>query len=319
MTDPLPLPPPFDPAEIPLPYPVFPYAPPDLRYAPPKPRVWPVFVAFIIVIVVSLIIGGVAMLLATLILDGTGILSDAVALRHSLEEAQRIPAVLFPVALTTSLTLLGAALVAARLSPVPLRARLRLTPSSLSFVGYAIAVLGALAVSQACNSLINLMGFTNSGTLKLLDDVMRHLSRRDMALALFCVALAAGVAEETYFRGYSQTRLVERWGPAWGIIITSVLFGILHMDPVHSSFAFLFGLYLGFVAHRVGSIRPTIACHIVNNGIAVVLPGLNVDFGGRNWDWGSLAVSLIVVLLVILYLQRSAREQVEPVTAVVSG
>jgi uncharacterized protein len=316
MTDPIDLPPPlpawFPPSGQTVPQFSLPYAPPDLRFQPPKPRVWPVFIAFVLVIVVSIVISVIGLLAAAAALNGPQALSDPVKLREVLERTERIPAVLFPLALTTSLTLLAAAVIAARLSPLPMRQRLQTGPSSLSPVGYVIVIVGALAVSQLSNSIINLLGVGESGSLKLLDDVMRNLSGVNLALALFCVSLAAGVAEEIFFRGYAQSRLVKRWGPVAGILITSALFGIIHMDPVHSSFAFAFGSYLGLVAYRVGSIRPTIASHIVNNAVAVLLPALNVRVDGRGWDWGGLAVSVVVLALVIVYINRRTPQAPSP-------
>lgn len=313
MTDPndppLPLPAPFFPSGQAVPPYGLPYALPDMNFATPKPRVWPVFVVLILVMVIALVLSAIAMLAAAVVLNGPQSMSDADKLRETLEQTQRIPAVLFPVALLTSLTLLTAALIAARLSPVPLRRRLRVGPAPLSLMGYAIAIIGALAVSQTSNSIINLIGVGQSGTLKLLDDVMHNLSGVNLALALFCVALAAGVGEELFFRGYAQTRLVRRWGPAVGILVASALFGLIHMDPVHSTFAFLFGIYLGFLAHRAGSIRPSVACHVVNNAVAVLLPAWNFMPGGRGWEWGALAVSVVVMVLAILYIARRVCNQ----------
>nr|WP_242592942.1 CPBP family intramembrane glutamic endopeptidase [Corallococcus exiguus] len=85
------------------------------------------------------------------------------------------------------------------------------------------------------------------------------------AVLLFFGTLVAGTAEELFFRGYVQTRLVERWGRAAGIAGSATLFGILHLDPIHSPVALVMGLLLGWLAERTGSLRLPIFVHVFNN------------------------------------------------------
>nr|WP_253902941.1 CPBP family intramembrane glutamic endopeptidase [Corallococcus exiguus] len=85
------------------------------------------------------------------------------------------------------------------------------------------------------------------------------------AALLFFGALVAGTAEELFFRGYVQTRLVERWGRTAGIVGAATLFGILHFDPIHSPMALMMGLFLGWLAERTGSLRLPIFVHVFNN------------------------------------------------------
>jgi membrane protease YdiL (CAAX protease family) len=64
----------------------------------------------------------------------------------------------------------------------------------------------------------------------------------DMAL----IALAAGVGEEMLFRGVLQTSLGAWLGSGWGLVVSSILFGLLH--PISLPYILLtiaVGLYLG--------------------------------------------------------------------------
>jgi len=60
-------------------------------------------------------------------------------------------------------------------------------------------------------------------------------------------------------RGYMQTRLVERLGAAWAIIITAFCSLIHSISP--TAYMPGNGLMLGWVAWSFGSIRPAIMCH----------------------------------------------------------
>jgi membrane protease YdiL (CAAX protease family) len=81
------------------------------------------------------------------------------------------------------------------------------------------------------------------------------------------IALAPGVAEEFLFRGYIQRRLARRWGMWAGVLITSLLFGVMHIMPHTVLFAFVLGIWLGLMAWRTDSVWPGVICHALVNGL----------------------------------------------------
>jgi membrane protease YdiL (CAAX protease family) len=78
-------------------------------------------------------------------------------------------------------------------------------------------------------------------------------------------AMVAGISEEAGFRGYLQGPLERRYGPALGIAITSVVFGLAHLT--HGAFlpAIIFdmgwGALYGLLTYQSGSIVPAIILH----------------------------------------------------------
>jgi membrane protease YdiL (CAAX protease family) len=66
-----------------------------------------------------------------------------------------------------------------------------------------------------------------------------------------------------------QRAFVSRHGALPGILLAAVIFGALHIDPVHAAFAVPLGLYLGIACHLADEIYTPIACHAVNNLVAV--------------------------------------------------
>ena len=67
-------------------------------------------------------------------------------------------------------------------------------------------------------------------------------------------------------RGYMQRRLLKRWAPWLAILVSSILFAVMHVTPHAISFAFPIGVWLGYVAWKTDSIWPTIFCHALING-----------------------------------------------------
>jgi membrane protease YdiL (CAAX protease family) len=271
-------------------------------------RVWTVFVAFAVALVAGLIAGGVVPLIMVAA-QASGQLESGEDLRAALVASIQKPAVLLTSGAVTQAMLLLTAICAAILSPLPLLRRLRLSPSSLSSLGYLIAPIGAMAVSFLFGGLVALLGIHESGTLKLLGDSFKKLSPLEVIAAVLIVGVAPGFAEEFLFRGYAQTRLVQRWGRWIGITITAVLFGIMHMDPLQGTFAVGFGFYVGYLAEKSGSIRPGMACHAVNNSVQVILGryfvGSDEQTPKATAAWIA-AIALSVLVAAVIYIRFRA-------------
>ena len=79
-------------------------------------------------------------------------------------------------------------------------------------------------------------------------------------------ALSAGVCEETGFRGYMQQPLEARFSPRWAILISAVLFTVLHLNKGWAGLGMVpiilgAGLLLGTLAWASGSLIPGIIGH----------------------------------------------------------
>ena len=82
------------------------------------------------------------------------------------------------------------------------------------------------------------------------------------------IALTPGICEEVLFRGLAFRPIEKGLGPKKAIIITALLFAIMHLDVVRLLPTFLLGLVFGTIAYASGSIWPVIFLHIANNAIA---------------------------------------------------
>src|SRR6202035_2475319 len=168
----------------------------------------------------------------------------------------------------SSLTLIGIAL---RVAGRHRRVRLRLLPSRLSPGEVVVAVVGMLALSQALDSLVQLLGVGAGPALEWMNRTLAAASRGGLVLAVIVVGLLAPVGEELFFRGYMLTRLRQAWSPGPAILVTAIAFGIIHGEWVHGVLAAGIGIYLGVVAERSGSVLPAIICHAANNTASVLI------------------------------------------------
>lgn len=103
----------------------------------------------------------------------------------------------------------------------------------------------------------------------LLEDSFMDMSGN--ILGIFSIAIAAPVLEECLFRGAIEGHLLRTWKRPWlAVVVSALVFGLIHMNPAQMVFGFLAGLVLGWLYYRTGSILPGIVGHVLNNSIAVV-------------------------------------------------
>jgi uncharacterized protein len=87
-------------------------------------------------------------------------------------------------------------------------------------------------------------------------------------LLVLVVVVGAPVVEELFFRGLllRGSNAVGRW-PA--VIISSIVFGLVHFQLVQFPALVMFGLLAGWLTVRSGSPRPAIWAHVGFNGVTV--------------------------------------------------
>lgn len=92
-----------------------------------------------------------------------------------------------------------------------------------------------------------------------------------------------GLIEEFIFRGIIQTRLEKFLGPAGGILLASLLFGIMHSSygtPYEMAYTFLAGGVLGYLFYRTKSLSLVVMIHgFINVFLFGIIPHLGPGLG----------------------------------------
>ena len=228
------------------------------------PGVWTVFatiiVAFVAMIAVN-IVGGVILAVAML---ASG--NSPQELQAQLIELLTSPPGFIGIGLPTQMTLAAVALAAAWLAPQPLAQRLGFVPPRWAWwetlvvnvgtlVPFAIGMTGAVLLA-------NVLAPDPTAA-----NLMKNMTPAWIVPYLLFISLAPGFSEEMLFRGYSQRRLIERWGGWTAVLVTSAIFAIIHIAPHTVVFAFPVGIWLGLMAWKSGSIWPGVIAHAAVNGL----------------------------------------------------
>jgi membrane protease YdiL (CAAX protease family) len=134
----------------------------------------------------------------------------------------------------------------------------------------ALAVVGMLTLSHGISLILIATGARESSVLARVDGLLARASGTESVEAVLALALAPALAEEIFFRGALLSLLSQRLGAGWGLLLSSLLFGLLHLDPAQGGAAAVLGLYLGALTLRTGSIHAAILCHGLNNLMAIL-------------------------------------------------
>lgn len=100
-----------------------------------------------------------------------------------------------------------------------------------------------------------------------LDDSLEGVGQGNLLLVLLGLVILPPLVEETVFRGVLIERFAVKWSLSVGIVVSAILFGILHADPVGAG---VFGVITALLYLRTGSLWPGILIHGVNNLVALV-------------------------------------------------
>ena len=126
---------------------------------------------------------------------------------------------------------------------------------------------------------------------------------------LLMTAVLPGICEETAHRGMLLNGLTGL-GQRKALIISSILFGLLHLNIEQVFYATLIGLLVGYITCITNSIYPAMIVHFMNNAMSVVMGfssyhklGLEIGFTYlNNWISSSPILALVFMVLLIVAL-----------------
>lgn len=116
---------------------------------------------------------------------------------------------------------------------------------------------------------------------------------------ILAIAILGPILEELLFRGAITRVLLKKYNPTKAIILSALVFGIFHINPVQIVTATLMGLLLGWIYYKTASLIPCILIHIVNNSLSVYM-GLKYPDVDYSWELftGTGYIELIVAIAI---------------------
>jgi membrane protease YdiL (CAAX protease family) len=88
--------------------------------------------------------------------------------------------------------------------------------------------------------------------------------------ALVVAGFVAPVAEEVFFRGFLQAGLENRFGTWMAILLTALVFAVIHVFPGALPPIFVLGIIFGVLRAETNSVWPCILLHGASNALSVI-------------------------------------------------
>ena len=166
---------------------------------------------------------------------------------------------------------------------------------------HLLFMLLALIAMVAGSALINLAVFRifpDSGA----STVSSAVQGQDLFFAVIALAVLPALTEDFLFRGVILTEYQSVSVP-FAVIISSLLFAMMHLNPVRLPTYFFCGILLAIVAYATRSVFAPMIVHLLNNIAALFLDRFVYNVAGNQENRGILlAFILCCVLFVSLVL-----------------
>jgi membrane protease YdiL (CAAX protease family) len=92
-----------------------------------------------------------------------------------------------------------------------------------------------------------------------------------VVLLVLLVGVGAPIAEELFFRGLLYRSLEKRWNEWTALVVSSVVFGLTHFQPLQFAGLTAAGFVFGYLVKRSGRLGPAIVSHLAFNLTSVVI------------------------------------------------
>ncbi len=145
--------------------------------------------------------------------------------------------------------------------------------SKFNFKEIILVVITQILISLALSFIISSVIYSidpNSAIEMMSEEIFETNSYLDLFLGVIMGSLLAPIFEEIVFRRVIFTRLSKRLGIILGAIISSLVFGLLHIELAVIG-AMIFGVACCILYRKYNNILIPISMHMINNIIAAIL------------------------------------------------
>ncbi|MCQ2555912.1 MAG: CPBP family intramembrane metalloprotease [Clostridia bacterium] len=175
-------------------------------------------------------------------------------------------------------------------------------PTITKLLFYAfVAVVSFFALSPVVNC------FT--AFLKNCGYVPAELTINNYWLALISLVVLPAVAEEIIMRGVVFKGL-KSYGKLFSVVISAVMFTILHGSLDQLLYPLLMGILLGTIMYYEDNVTYTILIHLISNFLALTTQYFGINLFVDSWWFVVLAIILLVAFVsVLLYMLIKKNKQ----------
>ena len=146
------------------------------------------------------------------------------------------------------------------------RPKMKQSVKNISLKTIVIAVTGGIVLCLLTNGIVGVEQYLIPNAIEEFAELMENVGMGDDILANIAAILFAPIGEELVCRGlilyYAKKALPRFW---MANVLQALMFSLIHMNLIQGIYAFVIGLFLGYLAERYQSLLPCVLVHFVIN------------------------------------------------------
>jgi membrane protease YdiL (CAAX protease family) len=152
-------------------------------------------------------------------------------------------------------------------------------------------------------------------------NVVLNAAKQSGFFSFLLMAIAAPLFEELIFRGIILDGLLKRYSPVTSILISSIIFGLAHLNPWQFVTAFVIGIFAGWIYYKSRSLILVIIIHAAVNLTGYLMRYFG-DFDSASMDKTSIeiyggvlnyalviVVSILTIFTCVYYLNKEFKKR----------
>ena len=130
-------------------------------------------------------------------------------------------------------------------------------------------------------------------------EIEKMLTNSSFIAVFVSTCVLAPIMEEIMFRGIILNNLLSKRSIWYSIIVSSLIFGLIHMNLLQGTNAFILGIALAIVFIKTRNIYACMVGHFLNNLIATMATYTN--FSGFVYDIINIVLILICIYPILVF------------------
>ena len=170
-----------------------------------------------------------------------------------------------------------------------------------TIISVTLFSIGLIILSDEVDRIVQLFFPTPEYILDL-NYLLKPESFLGGVLLFIGVIILAPLGEEIIFRGFLQQTLEKQWKDVThAILLTALIFALIHMNPYWFIQIYFLGIILGFLAWKTKSIIAPLILHSLNNAMALLLSFLELEQDSIYLWNGHVAPWIFILALCSVY------------------
>jgi len=187
-------------------------------------------------------------------------------------------------------------------------------PTGMSLVGSPFITMGLLGLSQLYFLYLMAASYLMPWISTLMNDYSDMMDTKlegiEVALYLVATCILIPIVEEFLFRGFVMGEFLKTMHPIFAIVLSSLVFGSMHIQPVQVGYAMACGIVMGTAYYLSKSMAVCCIIHMIFNflgaGLSLLVSKDSIVFGFLALGY-FLCIPLVFVFLWLMWREDKTR------------